>query len=240
MKRLIPKLPSPPVMNNELVNEITDLCFYESASPEGNILITFGSNVGICDAARRTLGELKKGRAKLLVLTGGVTSGFQQISELKPGQSEAQVIYEAICADPAGEGLIHGVEYLIVEKASQNIKENVANLHRRLKFFDDDHIVCVCHAYAARRVVLTMKRYFPDVEVRVLPFSLNVAVTNDLTVNLSRQSWFKGSVSRALVWGEVLRIEAYGAKGDMWTEKVSRRIAGIRTLVAQTGHLVCR
>jgi len=219
-------------MTDELVNEISDLCFYESPDTEGNILVTFGSNVGVRAAARKTMQELKRGLAKILALTGGVSSAFPEVSELRPGQSEAQAIYEAIFADPGGADLLHRTEYLFVEKMSLNTLENVANLQKRLKFFPDDTVVCVCHAYSARRVFLTMKKYFPHIEVRVSPFELKVPVTKDLTVNMTRQSWFKGQISRALVWGEVLRMEAYGARGDIRSDIVSDGLDRIRALTA--------
>ncbi|MEO9528244.1 ElyC/SanA/YdcF family protein [Roseibium sp.] len=226
----MPKLSMPPALNDELIHEITELCFYESPRAEGNILVTFGTNLGVTAAAHKTMAELKKGLTKILALTGGMPSALKAFSEIRPGLSEAQAIYDLIFSDPATCSLAGQTEYLFLERRSLNTKENVANLHDRLRVVDDDRVVCVCHAYAAQRVLLTMKSFFPDIEVMVSPYEIEKSLPRGRMVSMTRQGWFRSDLSRGLVWGEVLRLEAYGAMGEFSIEPVRARLERIRML----------
>ncbi|WP_137789113.1 YdcF family protein [Bacillus sp. E(2018)] len=125
--------------------------------------------------------------------------------------SEARVIVS--CLVSAGIP----IQDIIIEEKSTNSLENVICALEVFDFTKIHTLMVVCKSHATGRQIRTLKKYLPN-QMEYIPFTFNT-VYNGTEVN--RNNWAETEVGRKRVWGEYLRINHYGSKGDILPLDVS-------------------
>lgn len=119
--------------------------------------------------------------------------------------SEARVIVSYL--ESAGIPL----ENIFIEEKSTNSLENVICAKEVFDFTKIHTLMVVCKSHATGKQIRTLKKHLPN-HIEYIPFTFNT-VYNGTEVN--RNNWAKTEVGRKRVWGEYLRINHYGSKGDI-------------------------
>ncbi|MGM0806105.1 MAG: YdcF family protein [Bacillota bacterium] len=119
--------------------------------------------------------------------------------------SEARVIVSYL--ESAGIPL----KNIFIEEKSTNSLENVICSKEVFDFTKIHTLMVVCKSHATGRQIRTLKKHLPS-QIEYIPFTFNT-VYNGTEVN--RNNWAETEVGRKRVWGEYLRINHYGSKGDI-------------------------
>ncbi len=101
---------------------------------------------------------------------------------------------------------------ILIEEASANTKDEITNTRTLLdkQGIDLSSILYACKAHHSGRVYRTLKQYFPDAILSAHTFS---AIVDGIP--LTRETWPHHPSSLGRIYGEYLRIKAYGARGDI-------------------------
>lgn len=217
--REISKLPNVPELSDNLIAELSVLCFYQSAVKNPDLLFVFGSNILHKEIAKEISRILHEFQIPTAIITGGVanynSSYFDSIAE-------SELIFSNINEDNFPD------THFIIEKESKNTLENIEFSNSIFDFYKVQNVIFFSHAYASMRSCLTLKKYcknttFSNYQI-VIP-SENPGVPVDIN------NWYKTEYGRQLVWGEYLRFKTYGARGDFEIEDVQSKLSTIEEII---------
>ncbi len=215
-QREILKKPPVPILSKEKIDVLMQLCFLkDNALSQKNIdsVFMFGTPISLDKAIQAILPLVQKPQVRKLILTGGAPTYCDSHKIIK---SEAELLYDRIKNDLPG----HIEVYL--EKESYNSKENVANSLAYLQ--NTSSVAIVTKNFASGRHYLTFKKFFPDIKIYHQSFSV---LYPDSKFYLTKDDWFKHEEHLSRVWGEFLRIKAYGERGDIEFEEIRELVEKI-------------
>lgn len=203
---------------------LTDLCFAPlvGVSPHGGFqaLLVFGTGrTDIQHLCAKKVSEIASARRpSKIYLTGGVT-GDNKISE-------ARSVYEKIERQP-----LSGIEFVLDER-SMCTRTNVVEA-LKAGLIRDSNVAFICKAGHYGRALLTLRKHILRAMNVVAGYEYNfpfLSVGQGM-IMMTRQTWMKNPRSRARVWAEFLRIEAYGLRGDIeYPDSVREDVLEIRRL----------
>jgi uncharacterized SAM-binding protein YcdF (DUF218 family) len=188
-------------MNNLIPSEtdiqaVSEYIFLKSRPERADIALIFGT--GSYEGPLSAVVPLyKEGRVPKILISGGVNR--------HTGHNEAAEI-SALLVD-------RGVSErdIIIEDKSTNTLENVLFsrnvIDHEIGLDNVRKIIVVVKNYHSRRVLMTMKRHFPE-HVEVVPVTYNL-------FNFDASNWHQDETGRKKVSGELERIKKYLAKGDI-------------------------
>lgn len=202
----IPKYPKVPDLTINQVKAITEIVFCEKHDLIcSDVIFIFGSTHP--EAYEKLLELYHKGLVKDIVISGGSSGSKEKHKDWIYGdKSEARVIFEKL----AFYGIPIGKMFL--EEKSTNSKENIIFSNEIYDFSKVKSLTFISKNYAAGRQYRTLKKYLPE-GIKIIPYSYNTYFDDETT--FSRYDWMKHRKSRALVFGEYLRIIYYGKNGDI-------------------------
>jgi hypothetical protein len=219
--RELVKVPQSPDMDAELIAALTNLCFQKESLVPTDLLFVFGSNVQHREIADIISFMLNIELVDQVLITGGVANYKDSFYK---NQAESEQIKSYLPLAKYADKKIY------TENKSKNIIENIVEAR---KIFSFDHIrsmTFLSHSYASTRAALSLKRFFPSIRLHCIPLPLP---TDYLKYPISKQMWFKTAYGRGLVWGEYLRLQAYGERGDFPIEEIRDSLNYIKNLSRQ-------
>lgn len=219
-EREISRFPHPPQLGATLIDELTNLCFYEQKIGPVDLLFVFGSSI-LQDKLGALIDEIiDKTQVATVLITGGVA----QYNDLVLGS-----IAESECILSAVRHKNRKNLRFILETTSTNTLENVLEAQKVYNLCSSQRILFVAHSYAMMRSYLTLRRVHPWGEITGFPFEIPSGI-DEYPIN--KANWFKTTKGKALVWGEYLRFEKYGRRGDFPIYPVEHTLRKIRLLVS--------
>ncbi|KGE16030.1 ElyC/SanA/YdcF family protein [Sphingobacterium deserti] len=220
--REIAKLPDVPDLSDELVIALTNLCFYQSPLTNSDLLFVFGSNILHKEIATEITKIVSEFGIATVVITGGVAN--YTLSHFEP-TAESELILSHINK----EAIPH--TQFIIENKSKNTLENIAFSKCLFDFSNVRKVTFLSHSYASMRSCLTLKRYcnlasFGNAQIKIPSDILNISVGQD--------NWYKTAHGRQLVWGEYLRFQTYGERGDFPIKSVLNTMNNVKRLIRES------
>jgi hypothetical protein len=212
----IPKFPEPPSLTNEQIREITRLTFlnmeeYDYSRPFDLLFVFGGSHPEIWGTTKEAY---DRGLAKRILVTGGYKETATRHESWTYGITpESHVIRRKLVDLGVPE------ENIIVEDRSTNSLENVLFAKELVDFTAIRRLLFVSKAFASGRQWRTLKRHLPK-EMDYAPYLAHTTINK---IPVTRIDWPQISEHRQVVYGEYLRIVAYGQKGDI--EPISQPIS---------------
>lgn len=193
--------PPCPVMNQDLVNILSALCFEKVQLAASDLLFVFGSNVKHQEIAALITQQINKKKVNQVIITGGIANFGNSYHQNRP-ESEAIHAYlpERI-----------KTQNILLETCSRTMLENIVEAQKIVNFNKIKSITFICHAYASKRAALSLANFFPDKTLYCLPFSLP---SDRMEHPINREQWFKTKYGQSLILGEYLRLLTYGNRGD--------------------------
>lgn len=175
--------------------KIEELCFRKN---DHNLLgidtiFVFGSVSSLENLKDAILYILNKAPIHTILISGGVSKKTTPLSE-------AQVIFNAI------KNILPSDIKIILEQEATNTKENIEFSLKKYPELRKGKICFVSKYFAAGRSFLTLKKFLPQVLIKQYAF-----ISNETEPHL----WIQNKKSQSLVWAEVVRIFAYGSRGDI-------------------------
>jgi uncharacterized SAM-binding protein YcdF (DUF218 family) len=219
VRRPIPRFPDAPPLGEEQVAALTRIVFLdEPAEPEAcDLIFVFG---GTHPALWRAAAEAyHRGLAPRLLLTGGVRphGAREEAGESAEDMPEARSLAAKLIEAGVPETC------LILEERSTNTLENALFAREVFDFDAVGSVLLVCKSYAAGRQYRTLRRHLPaGLRIMLHPFD---TTSRDGRL-ITRHNWAEAAESRARVFGEYLRIVAYGERGDL--EPLEEPVAGLQ------------
>ncbi|MED1863735.1 YdcF family protein [Fictibacillus nanhaiensis] len=119
--------------------------------------------------------------------------------------SEAQVIVSFLISAGIPSHII------FTEEKSTNSLENVICALEVFDFTKIQSLMVVCKSHATGRQIRTLKKHLPN-QIEYIPFTFNTVYKG---TEVNRNNWMETEIGRKRVWGEYLRINHYGSKGDI-------------------------
>ncbi|MCK8495506.1 YdcF family protein [Spirosoma sp. RP8] len=163
-----------------------------------DFLFVFGSNVFQHQLAQLINQAIETTGVKLILITGGVA----RYNDLR------------IDSVAESERILAAIKYrdrtdlrFILETISTNTLENVVEARKAYNFQVSKQMLFIAHSYATMRSYL----FHAQGEITGWPLVLPSEVEG---YGVSQADWHKSAKGRALIWGEYLRFEAYGRRGD--------------------------
>ncbi len=203
--REIDKNPTVPQLSKRVVELLTELCFRKREELESaDVLFIFGTSFEIENIAHAAEKVLEKGLVSSVVATGGAPM-FPDSPKMS--RSEAVEILHALRIERFPNTIFRS------ESESLNTQENVRLSLRFPELAKATKVIYLFRSHACGRGFLTLRKYLPS--AKLLPLSVDVSYKKG-SLAISRETWFSDQFSRSRVWGEFLRIETYGARGDIW------------------------
>lgn len=221
LQREILKVPKNPEMDGELIEALTALCFQEEKLTESDVLFVFGSNVQHKEIADLISYMLDQNLVDQVVITGGVANYTGSVYQ-KQAESERIKSFIALQKYPD--------KYIYTENKSKNTIENIVEAQKIFSFSNIRSMTFLAHSYASTRCALSLKKYFPGVTVYCIPLPLP---SKFFEYPVSKDRWFRTNYGRGLVWGEYLRLQTYGKRGDFPIIEIQDKLDHIEVL---TGH----
>jgi hypothetical protein len=202
-KREIPRYPKVPELSEKALGLLTNLCFRpDDELVPSDLLFVFGTPRFIRQTVEEIDFILRHDLSKCVVITGGEPS-YEDSAELKIAESEQ--IYNCL-----EKNIFPEVEFLL-EKTSRNTLENVTEGLKLVEVGKLRRVIYLYKAHDSMRGYLTLKKYLPEVELLQRTFAANYG-TNEA---LDRDTWHRFQEYREIVWGEFLRIQLFGERGDI-------------------------
>lgn len=221
LQREISKVPACPDMDAALVSALTELCFQEESLMASDLLFVFGSNVQHREIAHIIRYMLDSALVNQVMITGGIAN---YNGSFYKKQAESEQIKSYIPLEKYADKKIH------TENQSKNIIENIIEAQKVFSFEHIRSMTFLSHSYASTRAALSLKRFFPDIALHCIPLPL----PSDLSkYPISRQMWSKTDYGRGLVWGEYLRLQKYGTRGDFPIEDIQANLDEVKRLSEQ-------
>lgn len=219
LHREISKAPQCPKMDPELISVLTDLCFQKESITRTDLLFVFGSNVQHKEMAEIILDLLDRDLTDQVLITGGVPNYEGSFYRRKP-ESESIITY-------IPEEKRNGKK-IILENLSKNTLENVIEAAKIFSFDQIKSITFLCHSYASTRSALSLRKFFPDINLHCIPFSLP-SDNPDYPVN--SQHWHKTRYGQSLILGEYMRLITYGTRGDFHISEIGKQLDKVQVLL---------
>ncbi len=221
LQREILKVPESPEMNEALISALTALCFQEESLVATDLLFVFGSNVQHREIADIISYMLNAELVNQVLITGGIANYNGSFYKKK---AESEYIKSFIPLEK------HEDKKIYTEQNSKNIIENIVEGQKVFSFEKIRSMTFLAHSYASTRAALSLQRFFPSIALHCIPFPL----TSDFSkYPISRQMWSKTEYGRGLVWGEYLRLQKYGNRGDFSVDEIRDSLDLISSLVKQ-------
>lgn len=201
MEREIQRRPQLPILNKDIIDLLSDLCFKEDPITESDLIFAFGTNTAPKKLAKTIEYLLLEKFTKQVIITGGIAnyndSGLTNIAESK-------IIYELIDVNKFSD-----VKFYLEEESKNNL-ENVNNAKKIIDFTKIDSVICLSHSYASSRSVQSLRNVFNG---RIQSFPYDIPSENK-NILIRKNNWWKTELGKSLVWGEFLRFKKYGIRGD--------------------------
>lgn len=204
MKQL-PKSPQVPELTTEQIAYLTEICFGVQVEPRpcDALFVFSGTHPGHWEKA---IEAYQKGYAqKMIVTCGRSLTGQVHEDWHHEGQTEAEVIINHL--------LTAGVprENIVAEHVSTNTLENVTCAKEVFDFSTINSLMFVCKSHATGRQWRTLAKHLPG-HLTYVPFSFATTYQGQ---EINRDNRMRTEIGRSRVWGEYLRIQHYGDKGDI-------------------------
>lgn len=221
LKREILKVPESPDMDAALVSALTTLCFQEESLVASDLLFVFGSNVQHREIADIIGYMLNAELVNQVLITGGIANynGSFYKNEAESEQIKSYIPLEKYLN-----------KKIYTENKSKNIIENIVEGQKVISFDSIKSMTFLAHSYATTRAALSLKRFFPHIALHCIPLPLT---TDFSKYPISRHMWSKTEYGRGLVWGEYLRLQTYGDRGDFPIDEIRGSLDHIKNLSQQ-------
>lgn len=216
--REIVKVPKSPDMDAELIAALTELCFQEESLVPSDLLFVFGSNVQHREIADIITYMLNMELVDQVLITGGVAN---YKGSFYKKEAESEQIKSYLPMEKYGDKQIY------TENKSKNIIENIVEARKIFSFKNIRSMTFLAHSYASTRAMLSLKHFFPAIEMHCIPLPLP---TDYLKYPISKQMWSATAYGRGLVWGEFLRLKTYGERGDFSIAEIQESLNHITGL----------
>jgi hypothetical protein len=206
INREIPKLITPPLLNDKIVKLLTKLCFREdcdTSSYKADTIFMFGTTNSMELAAKKLIMLIEKINPSKLILTGGIPHFTDSASIIQP---ESEAIYNII------KDYLPASLSIILEKKSTSCLENVIFSLDKINDLNCENIIFFTKSFAAGRCYMTLKKYISTIPLLQLTYNPFYPEIKDC---LSKDNWFKNEYSINRIWAEYIRIKTYGKKGDI-------------------------
>lgn len=216
VKREIPKNAPPPILSRNAISLLNDLLFADIRTGNDPVeaVMVFGTSHwhGQNEIGLRFPFIHNRHHPSLVYLTGGETIS---------GMTESHIIYDRIESyDPNFRKLEFRIDNL-----SMNTKENVEaairlglDKHKTIAFLAKIPHRCRCE--------LTLKKYLP--QRKIIPYGYVSRIRNN-GPQVMRDTWNSYTEMTQLIWGEFLRIELYGGRGDIaYPDDIREKVEQIR------------
>ena len=202
--REIEKNPEVPVLSDKAIKLLTELCFKKAdeLSP-ADVLFVFGTSYGISDIASAAENILLRGLVPSVIAAGGAPM-FPDTPKMS--RSEAIEILHALKIERFPMTVFRS------ESDSHNTQDNVRLSLKFPELAKASKVIYLFRSHACGRGFLTLKRYLPNAKLLALPVDVSYQKG---APPVSRDAWPAHLTSRGRVWGEFLRIERYGSRGDI-------------------------
>lgn len=205
MQREVERNPKVPELNPKAITLLTELCFRpEQPLTEANLLFVFSSASAVDLLAEKVREVLTRGLVPEVFITGGAPQFTDYAS---PGKPESELFFEQL--DPSE---FPGVRFFS-ESVSTDTRSNVTEALKVLDFSGYKKVMYIFKAHAAGRGYLTLKKFLPHTELVSVPFA---PVYPEIGRAITSKDWHETEFGRSRVWGEFLRIEKYGERGDIF------------------------
>jgi len=205
MKPIIPKEPIVPTLNTQEIEFLTALVFGEKREPKkcDALFVFSGTHAGHWE---KTIEAYNNDFSENIIVTGGRSlTGTPDPNWKYEEATEADVIINYLLAAGIPENKI------TYEKKSTNSLENVLYAKEVFDFNKINHLMFICKSHAAGRQYRTLAKHLPE-HIVYYPYTFNTFYNNK---EISRENWMETEIGRKRVWGEYLRIDHYGKKGDI-------------------------
>lgn len=217
--REIAKLPNVPYLSDDLITNLSNLCFYQSPITDSNVLFVFGSNILHKEIAKELTRTLKNFKIPTVLITGGIAnysaSHFESIAE-------SELIFSNIEKEKFPD------TQFIIEKESKNTLENVEFSIPIFDFSKVQNLIFFSHSYASMRSYLTLKKYCKNANFS----NYQIDITSEIQgITVGKDNWYKTDHGRKLVWGEYLRFKTYGLRGDFSIKEVQTKLSNIDDII---------
>lgn len=221
LQREISKVPASPDMDKALISALTSLCFQEENITESDLLFVFGSNVQHREIADIISYMLDRELVNQVLITGGIANYNGSFYKKK---AESEQIKSYIPIEKYKD------KKIFTENKSKNIIENIIEAKKTINFDHIRSMTFLSHSYASTRAALSLRKYFPEIELHCIPLPLPTDLSK---YPISRQMWSKTEYGRCLIWGEYLRLQTYGERGDFPIEEIRDALDHIKALSEQ-------
>lgn len=202
-KREIPRHPKVPELSEKAVELLSELCFRpDDELKSADFLFVFGTPRFIKETAHEVEYLLSQDFTRKVVITGG-----------KPnyeGSKEATVAESEQILNTINTKKFFGTEFFL-DKTSRNTLENVKEGLKQVSVGSLRRVIYLYKTHDSTRGYLTLKKFLPDVELLQHTFAPNYGYEE----SLARDTWHRNEDYRQRVWGEFLRIQLFGGRGDI-------------------------
>jgi len=226
LQREISKVAASPEMDTALISALTELCFQEESITTSDLLFVFGSNVQHREIAHIISYMLDMELINQVLITGGIANYNGSFYKKK---AESEQIKSYIPLEKYPDKKIY------IENHSKNIIENIIEAQKIVSFKNIRSMTFLCHSYASTRAALSLKRFFPSIQLHCIPLPLPTDISK---YPISRQMWSKTEYGRGLIWGEYLRLLTYGERGDFPIEEIRDTLDHVKNLAEQKSLFV--
>ncbi len=220
----IPRIAETPELSQTSISLLTELCFLPDAPYQPTDLIFVFGNQRFTDIAKATKDLLDHNVARKVLITGGYPKNSREIT--KVGTPEAEEILARIKPSDYPD-----VQFNL-ESTSTNTSDNVARaLGKYPDLKNTNTLFYVFVANASRRANLTLRKYLPTTELLLKSVPGKIVGSQHL---VSATEWFLTEEGKGRVWGEFLRIKAYGERGDIaFGDETRKLVSDIIAAVSQ-------
>ncbi|WP_409253890.1 YdcF family protein [Bacillus sp. SCS-153A] len=205
MKPIISKEPEVPNLTVRKIKDLTEIVFGEEKEViQCEALFLFsGTHPGHWETAAEAY---HRGLCRKIIVTGGKSlTGIPHPDWPDKSAKEAEVIISHL--------LKAGIpkETIVYEDRSTNSLENVLYAKEIFDFSSIHKLIYICKSHASGRQERTLRKHLGD-RLDYIPFPFDAEYQG---VKVNRNTWSQTETGRTRVWGEFLRILAYGEKGDI-------------------------
>lgn len=142
----------------------------------------------------------KQGYAPKIFISGGAYQGKDRATS----ESFEFAQYAINKGVPKGD--------IILEEESTNTKENFTHsksiISRKLGWKNVKKVTFICHAFHARRVLMTATKHWPS----SLKYYFAPVIDQR---NIGPNNWWKSDIAKQRIYGELERIGKYAIQGDI-------------------------
>jgi len=219
--REIERNPIVPRLSTKAKKLITKLCFRKDDKlKKVDGIFVFSSLVNIEKLAKLIENILAKKISKQVFITGGVISEERARGlQIRKGSTEAGLLLETLNIKRFKD--VH----FYVERKSLNTLENVTETLKFPEFKKCKSLLFIFKSHAAGRGYLTLRKFFQSAEILQLTFNTKYRQEKK---SITKNNWHSFIFARGRVWGEFLRIDKYGSRGDIEYKSVKTLLDKIK------------